>query len=155
MSLSSRSSLLGFLLALPAIGLPASNAALNPSPDPAVPLEATTEIERATPPLSSVEARLQRLAAVIRSQEKDLAPGDRPGDDMLTAAVWGNGGGNGAFVNGHPYYGRPGFLNGGGGWRNGGYFGNGGGWRNGGAAWRNGGGGGAWRNGGGGGFRNW
>jgi len=146
MSLSSRSGLLGFLLALPAMGLPASNAALNPSPDPAVPQEATTEIERTALPPTSVEARLQRLAAVIRSQEKDLAPGDRPGDAMLTAAVWGNGGGSGAFVNGHPYYGRPGFLNGGGGWRNGGYFGNGGGWRNGGAAWRN---------GGGGGFRNW
>jgi rSAM-associated Gly-rich repeat protein len=61
---------------------------------------------------------------------------------MLTAVAWGNGNGRRAFVNGHPYYGRPGFLNGGGGWRNGG------------AAWRNGGGGSAWRNGGGG-FRNW
>jgi rSAM-associated Gly-rich repeat protein len=142
MSLSSRSGLLGFLLALPAMGLPASNAALNPSPDPAVPLEATTEIERAAPPLTSVEERLQRLAAVIRSQEKELAPGERPADSSLTAAAWGNGNGRRAFVNGHPYYGRPGFINGGGGWRNGG------------AAWRNGGGGSAWRNGGGG-FRNW
>jgi rSAM-associated Gly-rich repeat protein len=142
MSLSSRSGLLGFLLALPAMGLPASNAALNPSPDPAVPLEATTEIERAAPPLTSVEERLQRLAAVIRSQEKELAPGERPADNSLTAAAWGNGNGRRAFVNGHPYYGRPGFINGGGGWRNGG------------AAWRNGGGGSAWRNGGGG-FRNW
>jgi rSAM-associated Gly-rich repeat protein len=145
MSLPSRSGLLGFLLALPALGLSASKAALNPASDPAVPPEATTEIERAAPPLTSVEARLQRLSAVIRSQEKDLAPGERPAEDMLTAAAWGNGNGRGAFVNGHPYYGRPGFLNGGGGWRNGGYFGNGGGWRNGGAAWRN----------GGGGFRNW
>ena len=142
MSLPSRSGLLGFLLALPALGLPASKAALNPAPDPAVPLEATTDIERAAPPLTSVEARLQRLAAVIRSQEQDLAPGDRPAEEMLTAAAWGNGNGRRAFVNGHPYYGRPGFLNGGGGWRNGG------------AAWRNGGGGSAWRNGGGG-FRNW
>ena len=142
MSLYSRSSLLGFLLALPAIGLPASNAALNPSPDPAVPLEATTEIERAVTPLTSVEARLQRLAAVIRSQEQDLAPGDRPAEDVLTAAAWGNGNGRGAFANGHRYYGGNGFINGGGGWRNGG------------AAWRNGGGGSAWRNGGGG-FRNW
>ena len=155
MSLSSRSGLLGFLLALPAMGLPASNAALNPSPDPAVPLEATTEIEQAALPPTSVEARLQRLAAAIRSQEKDLAPGDRPGDDMIAAVAWGNGGGGRAFANGgHPYYGRPGFINGGGGWRNGGNFINGGGWRNGGAAWGNGGGGGAWRNGGGG-FRNW
>jgi rSAM-associated Gly-rich repeat protein len=142
MSLPSRSGLLGFLLALPALGLPASKAALNPAPDPAVPLEATTDIERAALPLTSVEARLQRLAAVIRSQEQDLAPGDRPAEEMLTAAAWGNGNGRRAFVNGHPYYGRPGFLNGGGGWRNGG------------AAWRNGGGGSAWRNGGGG-FRNW
>ncbi len=142
MSLPSRSGLLGFLLALPALGLPASKAALNPAPDPAVPPEPTTEIERAAPPPTSVEARLQRLAAVIRSQEQDLAPGDRPTEDTLTAAVWGNGNGRRAFVNGHPYYGRPGFLNGGGGWRNGG------------AAWRNGGGGSAWRNGGGG-FRNW
>ena len=142
MSLPSRSGLLGFLLALPALGLPASKAALNPAPDPAVPLEATTDIERAAPPLTSVEARLQRLAAVIRSQEQDLAPGDRPAEEMLTAAAWGNGNGRRAFVNGHPYYGRPGFLNGGGGWRNGG------------ATWRNGGGGSAWRNGGGG-FRNW
>jgi rSAM-associated Gly-rich repeat protein len=142
MSLSSRSGLLGFLLALPAMGLPASNAALNPSPDPAVPLEATTEIERAAPPLTSVEERLQRLAAVIRSQEKELAPGERPADNSLTAAAWGNGNGRRAFVNGHPYYGRPGFINGGGVWRNGG------------VAWRNGGGGSAWRNGGGG-FRNW
>ena len=135
MSLPSRSGLLGFLLALPALGLPASKAALNPAPDPAVPLEATTDIERAAPPLTSVEARLQRLAAVIRSQEQDLAAGDRPAEEMLTAVAWGNGSGRRAFVNGHPYYGRPGFLNGG-------------------AAWRNGGGGSAWRNGGGG-FRNW
>jgi rSAM-associated Gly-rich repeat protein len=142
MSLPSRSGLLGFLLALPALGLPASKAALDPAPDLAVPPDATTEIERAAPPLSSVEARLQRLVAVIRSQEQDLAPGDSPTQDMLTAAAWGNGNGRRAFVNGHPYYGRPGFLNGGGGWRNGG------------AAWRNGGGGSAWRNGGGG-FRNW
>jgi len=142
MSLPSRSGLLGFLLALPALGLPASKAALNPAPDLAVPPDVTTEIERAAPPLSSVEARLQRLAAVIRSQEQDLAPGDRPAEEMLTAVAWGNGNGRRAFVNGHPYYGRPGFLNGGGGWRNGG------------AAWRNGGGGSAWRNGGGG-FRNW
>jgi rSAM-associated Gly-rich repeat protein len=142
MSLPSRSGLLGFLLALPALGLPASKAALNPAADPAVPLEATTDIERAAPPVTSVEARLQRLAAVIRSQEQDLAAGDRPDQEMLTAVAWGNGSGRRAFVNGHPYYGRPGFLNGGGGWRNGG------------AAWRNGGGGSAWRNGGGG-FRNW
>ena len=142
MTLPSRSGLLGFLLALPALGLPASKAALNPAPDPAVPLEATTDIERAAPPLTSVEARLQRLATVIRSQEQDLAAGDLPAEEMLTAVAWGNGNGRRAFVNGHPYYGRPGFLNGGGGWRNGG------------ATWRNGGGGSAWRNGGGG-FRNW
>ena len=142
MSLPSRSGLLGFLLALPALGLPASKAALNPAPDPAVPLEAKTDIDRAAPPLTSVEARLQRLAAVIRSQEQDLVADDRPAEEMLTAVAWGNGNGRRAFVNGHPYYGRPGFLNGGGGWRNGG------------AAWRNGGGGSAWRNGGGG-FRNW
>jgi len=142
MSLPIRSGLLGFLLALPALGLPASKAVLNPAADPAVPLEATTDIERSAPPLTSVEARLQRLAAVIRSQEQDLAAGDRPAEEMLTAVAWGNGNGRRAFVNGHPYYGRPGFLNGGGGWRNGG------------AAWRNGGGGSAWRNGGGG-FRNW
>ena len=142
MSLPSRSGLLGFLLALPAMGLPASKAVLNPAPDPAVPLEAATDIELAAPPLTSVEARLQRLAAVIRSQEQDLAAGDRPAEEMLTAVAWGNGNGRRAFINGHPYYGRPGFLNGGGGWRNGG------------AAWRNGGGGSAWRNGGGG-FRNW
>jgi rSAM-associated Gly-rich repeat protein len=142
MSLSSRSGLLSFLLALPALGLPASKAALNQATDLSVPPDATTEIERAAPPPTSVEARLQRLAAVIRSQEQDLAPGDRPAEDTLTAAAWGNGNGRRAFVNGHPYYGRPGFLNGGGGWRNGG------------AAWANGGGGSAWRNGGGG-FRNW
>jgi rSAM-associated Gly-rich repeat protein len=141
MSLYSRSGLLGFLLALPALGLPASNAALNSSSDPAVPLEATTEIERAAASPTSVEARLQRLAAVIRSQEQDLAPGERPAEDVLTAAVWGNGNGRRAFVNGHRYYGRPGFINGGGGWRNGGAWGNGGGS--------------GWRNGGGGGFRNW
>jgi rSAM-associated Gly-rich repeat protein len=147
MSLPSRSGLLGFLLALPALGLPASKAALNQVPDPAVPPDATTEIERAAaPPPTSVEARLQRLAAVIRLQEQDLAQDlaadDRPAEEMLTAVAWGNGNGRRAFINGHPYYGRPGFLNGGGGWRNGG------------AAWRNGGGGSAWRNGGGG-FRNW
>jgi rSAM-associated Gly-rich repeat protein len=154
MSLPSRSGLLSFLLALPALGLPASKAALNQATDLSVPPDATTEIERAAPPPTSVESRLQRLAAVIRSQEQDLAPGERPAGDTLTAAAWGNGNGRRAFVNGHPYYGRPGFLNGGGGWRNGGNFGNGGGWRNGGAAWANGGGGSAWRNGGGG-FRNW
>ena len=87
---------------------------------------------------SSLEERLQRIAAAVREREPQAA--ERPvtsadGDLAFTFLNAPRGGfANGGFRNG-------GFYNGG--------FRNGGGWRNGGGAWRNG--GGAWRNGG---FRN-
>ena len=109
------------------------------------------------PPMDSIEARLQRIAAAVREEQARTAgdqAADQPGalgDDAISYVVvgpggigwsnggWGNGGfynggwGNGGFRNGGFYNG--GFRNGGfynGGFRNGGGWGNGGGFRNGG-----------------------
>ena len=123
-----RSGLLGFLLLLAALAPHAAQASSSPSaPEVIGPLSA-----EASPAASSLEARLQRIAAAVRAQQQgpepsDQAPLTRAGQGDKLAWVWGNGGGRG--------------------------WGNGGGWRNGG--WRNGGFGNGWRNGGwGNGFRN-
>ena len=131
MTITSRTALLGFSLALAALTAPAAGqAALLPSPAAG----------------ASIEQRLQRISAAIRAQ------GDVSGEDGASAgdqrlaygfANAGRGGfanaARGGFVNGHPYYGGgAGFRNGGGGFvnaRGGGGFVNGGALR--GGAFRN------------------
>ncbi len=130
MSITTRSALLGFSLALAALTAPsAARAALTPSPASG----------------ATIEQRLQRITAAIREQgEPGGAAGAAAGDQRLAYgfANAGRGGfanaARGGFVNGHPYYGGSGFRNGGGGFvnaRGGGGFVNGGAGR--GGAFRN------------------
>ncbi len=131
MTLSSRTALLGFSLALAALTAPAAaQAALLPSPASG----------------ATIEQRLQRISAAFRAQgEGGGADGAAAGDGRLAYGFanagrggWGNVAGGGGFVNGHPYYGGSGFRNGGGGFvnaRGGGGFVNGGAVR--GGAFRN------------------
>ena len=131
MSITSRTALLGFSLALAALTTPAAGqAALLPS--------------SASAP--SIEQRLQRISAAFRAQgDGSGADGASAGDQRL-AYGFANGGrggfanaARGGFANAHPYYGGGGgFRNGGGGFvnaRGGGGFVNGGGMR--GVAFRN------------------
>ncbi len=163
MAFPSRSHLLGLLLllSLPPEGA-AALAALSSreAAQPTVPASEAGSGDRAG---GSLEQRMRRIEAALRSRQpsREARPGAGEADLAFTfvngpGLGWGNGGfRNGGFYNGG--FRNGGFFNGGfrnggfrnGGWRNGG-FRNGGGWRNGGAAWPNGGGG-AWRNGG---FRN-
>jgi rSAM-associated Gly-rich repeat protein len=128
MHITTRTGLLGFLLALSALG--------------AAPVGATTY--RAAAPTeqpegagsSSIEHRLSRIAAAIRAREAHLTADQKPGDDLQVAYGFvnrvGRPGGflnapyRGAFRNAHPYYGGArGFVNGGGGFVNGRYGGGG------------------------------
>jgi rSAM-associated Gly-rich repeat protein len=131
MSITSRTALLGFSLALAALTAPAAGqAALLPSPASGV----------------SMEQRLLRIGAAMRDQleasgHADMAAGDQRlalGFVNAGRGGWGNVAGGG-FANAHPYYGGGGgFRNGGGGFvnaRGGGGFVNGGGVR--GGAFRN------------------
>ncbi|MEA5444114.1 GrrA/OscA1 family cyclophane-containing rSAM-modified RiPP [Cyanobium gracile] len=132
MSITSRTALLGFSLALAALTAPAAGqAALLPS---------------SASSAASIEQRLQRISAAFRAQgDGSGADGSSAGDPRLAFGFanggrggWGNAA-RGGFVNGHPYYGGGGgFRNGGGGFvnaRGGGGFVNGGGMR--GGAFRN------------------
>ncbi len=117
MNITTRSGLVGFLLALSALNVPTASAT---SSQPSLPTDAAP----------TIEGRLSKLSAAIRQRESVLPENSTmPADDVVARAAWGNGGGRG-FVNGG------GFRNGGG-WVNGGGFRNGGGWFNG---FRNGGG---------------
>ena len=143
MSIHSRACVLGFLLALAALTLPAATAA-----------------PMASQPEASVEARLRRIATAFRahgglvaglsnegfSNDGLSSHGDAEEASLLAAGFanarrggWANAAGGGGFVNGHPYYGGGGggFVNGGGGFVNARY------------------GGGFVNAGGGGAFRNW
>lgn len=131
MSITSRTALLGFCLALAAFTVPAAGqAALLPS---------TTSTG------DSIEQRLRRISAAIQVQRETSGDADTAAGDQRLAGGFANGGrggfvngGRGGFVNGHPYYGGGGFRNGGGGFvnaRGGGGFVNGGGMR--GGAFRN------------------
>ena len=114
MSITSRTALLGFSLALAALTAPAAGqAALLPS--------------SASAP--SIEQRLQRISAAFRAQgDGSGADGASAGDQRL-AYGFANAA-RGCFANAHPYYGGGGgFRNGGGGFvnaRGGGGFVNGG-----------------------------
>lgn len=131
MSITSRTALIGFSLALAALTAPAAGqAALLPSSASG----------------ASIEQRLLRIGAAIREQgEGSGVDGSSAGDQRLALGFvnggrggWGNAA-RGGFVNGHPYYGGGGgFRNGGGGFvnaRGGGGFVNGGALR--GGAFRN------------------
>jgi rSAM-associated Gly-rich repeat protein len=85
----------------------------------------------------SIEGRLNRITAAIRSRETQIQDGQKPGSELLMAYGFGDGSrggsfnqaarggtatgaGGGSFGNAHPYYGR------GAGWADGGGFVNGG-----------------------------
>lgn len=131
MAFLSRSRLFGLLLIM---------ASLPMDPGTAMATAAVTASAPSSPAAEAMEARLQRIAAAVKTQEASGEGSMSLPKDALAWIGWGNGGGGLGWGNG-------GFRNGGwgnGGWGNGG-FGNGG-FRNGG--WGNGGGG--FRN-----FRNW
>jgi len=127
MNISTRTGLLGFLLALSALGTAPVGASTHVA-------AATTEHpEGAGSP--SIDQRLSRIAAAIRLREVGLTEDQKPGDDLQLAYGFvnrvGRPGGflngpyRGAFRNAHPYYGggSRGFVNGGGGFANGRYGG--------------------------------
>ncbi len=145
MSIHSRAGVLGYLLALAALTLPATAAPMASQP------EASVE--------ASVEVRLRRIAAAYRAHGGVVAglsnegfssyglssQGGAEESSLLAAGFanarrggWANTANRGGFVNGHPYYGGGGggFVNGGGGFVNARY----------GGGFVNGGGGGAFRN---------
>jgi rSAM-associated Gly-rich repeat protein len=125
MPITTRTGLLGFLLALSALA--------------AAPVGATTNVAAADHPegagTTTIEQRLSRIAAAIRAREVGLTEDQKPGDDLQLAYGFVNRIGPGGFVNGpyrgafrnaHPYYGGArGFVNGGGGFVNGRYGGGG------------------------------
>lgn len=131
MSITSRTALLGFSLALAALTAPAAGQAalLPPSVTGA-----------------SIEQRLLRIGAAMRDQLEVSGAADGAADDQRLAYGFANAGrggfanaARGGFANAHPYYGGGGgFRNGGGGFvnaRGGGGFVNGGAMR--GGAFRN------------------
>lgn len=155
MNITTNTGLLGFLLTLSALSIPAVSSKAIASP--------------------SIEVRLHRITEAIRERESQWQEGTNLESPPLTArgfadgsrgGAWNQyargstatGAGGGAFANAHPAYGGAGFANGSG-FRNGAYggagFANG---NYGGAGFRNGAyGGAAFKNGayGGAGFRNW
>jgi rSAM-associated Gly-rich repeat protein len=115
MTITSRAGMLGVLISLTALAVPAAAA--------------TGTASTAASP--SIEARLSRIATALRDLHGGL-DGPALADQQLAAGfVNGRYGGavrgpaGGGFVNGHPYYGGAsrGFVNGGGGFVNGGYGG--------------------------------
>ncbi|MEI6830313.1 MAG: GrrA/OscA1 family cyclophane-containing rSAM-modified RiPP [Synechococcaceae cyanobacterium ELA445] len=124
MTFSSRTALLGFLLALSALA--------------AQPAGATAVATTTSPLAASIEGRMGRIAAAFRERQGLTAPQQGGGEGTLLSYGFANRVGGGGFVNGarggfgnvHPYYGGGGvgFVNGGGGFvnaRNGGGFVNG------------------------------
>lgn len=105
MNITTRSGLVGFLLALSALSVPTASAT---SSQPSLPTDAA----------QTIEGRLSRLSDAIRQRESALPENSAMPADLVARSAWGNGGGRG-FING-------GFRNGG--WLNG--FRNGGGFYN-------------------------
>jgi rSAM-associated Gly-rich repeat protein len=131
MSITSRTALLGFSLALAALTAPAAGQAAL------LPTSATG---------ASIEQRLLRIGAAMRGQLEESGDADGAAGDQRLAYGFANAGrggfanaARGGFANAHPYYGGGGgFRNGGGGFvnaRGGGGFVNGGALR--GGAFRN------------------
>lgn len=128
MAITTRSSMLGFLLALAALG---AGPACADGPVKESPLDGASS--------TTVDARLSRIATALRARAED--PGlERPGPaDALLAFGWADGRGNrgwvntryggaargrhGSWGNARRYYGGPRrvFANGGGGFYNGSY----------------------------------
>ncbi len=117
MTFTTRTGLLGFLLAL---------SALTASP--------ATATGAARP--TSIEARMDRIATALRAREQELGLAPQLAEDLQLAygfvnrvgpRGFVNGPYRGAFRNAHPYYGGGGrgFVNGGGGFVNRGYGGGG------------------------------
>ncbi len=125
MPITTRTGLLGFLLALSALGAAPVGAATSVASAAADHPEGTGS--------PSIEQRLSRIAAAIRAREAHLTEDQKPGDDLQLAYGFVNRVGPGGFLNGpyrgafrnvHPYYGGArGFVNGGGGFVNGRYGG--------------------------------
>lgn len=150
MNITTYTGLVGFLLALSTLSIPAANAANQP----------------ASP---SIEGRLNRITAAIRQRESQLQDAAKPGANLLLAAGFGNGSRGGSFNQAGRFgtattpgggsfnnFNRSGGYGGAAGWRDGGGFVNGS--SGGGAGFVNGAYGGAgFVNGayGGAGFRNW
>ncbi len=120
MNIITRTGLVGFLLALSALNIPAAQAVTS---------------QPTAHPSSSIEGRLNRITAAIRQRETQLQDTKMPGDDLLMARGFADGSkgggwnqyarggtatgaGGGSFGNAHPNYG-------GASWRDGGGFANG------------------------------
>jgi rSAM-associated Gly-rich repeat protein len=120
MNFTTRTGLLGFLLALSALGTAPAGA-----------VDSAANESAASEP-ATIEQRLSRIAAAMRDREVDLAEDQKPVGDLQLAygfvnrvgpRAFVNGPYRGAFRNAHPYYGGTrGFVNGGGGFVNGGAY---------------------------------
>lgn len=118
LNITTRTGLLGFLLALSALPISAASAVTSQTITP----DSTIDQSQ------TVESRLTRLTEVIRQREPLLFKGTNiPVEMQIARGAWGNGGGGG-FAN---RTGPGGFINN----RGGGGFVNGGGFRNGGGFW--------------------
>ncbi len=121
MNYASRSSVVGFILALSALSIPGQASATMPNKSGFQSVDGNL----------SIESRLTRISKAIRALEKNFPDGslvDAGSELDVIAGAWGN---------------RGAFANGGGGWANAGGFRNGGGFLNGGGfanGFRNGGG---------------
>jgi rSAM-associated Gly-rich repeat protein len=128
MDITTRTGLLGFLLALSALGTAPAGASTGFTPAAEEPSTAAES--------PSIEHRLSRIAAALRAREAHLTEDQKPGKGLQVAYGFVNRVGPRAFVNGpyrgafrnvHPYYGGArGFVNGGGGFVNGARYGGGG-----------------------------
>lgn len=116
MNITTRTGLVGFLLALSAPSIPAAQAVTS---------------QQTAHPSSSIEGRLNRITAAIRQRETQLQDTEMPGDNLLMARGFADGSrgggwnqyarggtatgpGGGSFGNAHPNYGRASWLDGGG-----------------------------------------
>ena len=126
---SRRTGLLGFLLALAALGGSSASASSGAVTSPTANGPAAANPPGQPIAAPSIESRLSRIAAAIRERESQLPEEARLPDDQQVAYGFANRVGGGGFVNGrggtafrnvHPYYGGypRGFVNGGGGFVN-------------------------------------
>jgi rSAM-associated Gly-rich repeat protein len=97
LNITSKTSLVGFLLALSALSSSGATAA-------------TTESAQ-TPSPSTIDGRLTKLTNALRVRAEQLPESNKEIPDQLIAGAWLNGGGGG-FVNANPW--RNGWRDGGG-----------------------------------------
>lgn len=99
MNITTRTSLVGFLLAVSAFSLPVTATTAN-SPN--------AEAESASPTSPTIESRLSRLTAALRERAEQLPEASEfNGDLEEIARGWANGRGGGGWVNAN----RGGFVN--------------------------------------------